>query len=332
MLVINQKEVREMLPMASCIRLMEEVLTDLDEGAAVHHLRSVVPIQNQNVLGLMPGFLKKEEVVGTKVITIYPENQQNGLPSHQGVVLLNESKNGSLKAVIDGTEITAIRTAAVSAVATNLLARKDSKILSLLGSGEQARTHLEAIALVRPITEVKVWSRNIDKAILFENEMEQKYAIPIEVCQTVESAVEGADIICTLTASTVPILKGEWVKEGAHINAVGACRATDRELDSELVKGSLLYVDRVESAINEAGDYLVPLKEGMIEPTHIIGEIGEILTQKIPGRRSDADITIFESLGLAIEDMKAANFIFQEAARLKKGTDISMGGGSDESL
>jgi ornithine cyclodeaminase/alanine dehydrogenase-like protein (mu-crystallin family) len=326
MLVINQKEVQELLPMAACIKLMENVLIDLAEGTAVQHLRTVVPIQKDNVMGLMPGFLKKEEVVGTKVITIYPRNHQNGLPSHQGVVLLNDSKDGSLKAMIDGMEITAIRTAAVSAVASNLLAKKDSKVLCLLGSGVQARTHLEAIALVRPIAQVKVWSQNNGKAQLFKEEMEQKFAIPIEVCQTVESAVQQADIICTLTASTVPILKGEWVKAGAHINAVGASQATDRELDSELVKKSFFYVDRVESAVNEAGDYLIPLKEGLIDSKHIVGEIGELLIQKIPGRQADTDMTIFESLGLAIEDIKAANFIFQKAVSLNKGTYISGAG------
>lgn len=324
MLVLNQQQVEEILTMKSCIQVMEDVLKELAAGEAVQHLRTVVPIEKENLMGLMPGYLRKEGVIGAKVITIYPENHQHGLPSHQGVVLLNDAEDGSLKAVLDGTKITAIRTAAVSGVATKVLSRKDSEILSLLGSGEQARTHLEAILLVRPITHVNIWSRNLNKAYIFKTEMEQKYPVSIKVFETVEDAVREADIICTLTASTEPILQGEWVKEGTHINAVGACKAADRELDSELVSKSLFYVDRMESALNESGDYLIPLKEEVIDSTHIVGELGEVLTKKVPGRKSDSEITIFESLGLAIEDLAAANFIYQESVKSNKGTFISM--------
>jgi len=324
MLVVNQHQVEEILTMKACIQVMEDVLKELAVGEAVQHLRSVVAIEKDNLMGLMPGYLRKEEVIGAKVITIYPKNHQHGLPSHQGVVLLNDAKDGSLKAVMDGTKITAIRTAAVSAVATKVLSKKDSEVLSLLGLGEQARTHLEAILLVRPIKQVNVWSRNVQKAELFKAEMERKYSVLFQVFNQVEDAVQNADIICTLTASTEPILKREWVKEGTHINAVGACKATDRELDSELVRSSLFYVDRVESALNEAGDYLIPQKEGLIDSEHIVGELGEILIKKIPGRQSDLEITIFESLGLAIEDLAAANFIYQEGIKRKQGTEISM--------
>lgn len=324
MLVINQKQVEDILTMKACIQVMEDVLKELAAGEAIQHLRSVVPIEKNNLMGLMPGYLRKEEVIGTKVITIYPENHQHGQPSHQGVVLLNDAKDGSLKAVMDGTKITAIRTAAVSAVATKALSKKDAEVLSLLGSGEQARTHLEAILLVRPIKLVNIWSRNMEKAKEWKAEMEQKYPVSIHVFETVKGAVREADIICTLTASTEPILCGEWVKEGAHINAVGACKAADRELDSELVRKSLFYVDRVESALNESGDYLFPLKEGVIDSNHIVGEIGEVLTKKVHGRQSNSEITIFESLGLAIEDLAAANFIYHEGVKSKKGTFISM--------
>ncbi|MBS4175576.1 ornithine cyclodeaminase family protein [Bacillus sp. FJAT-49736] len=324
MIVINQNQVEELLPMDTCIKVIENVLKDLAAGEAIQHLRSVIPIEQENLMGLMPGYLRREEVIGAKVITIYPKNHKQGLPSHQGVVLLNDANDGSIKAIIDGTKITALRTAAVSAVATKVLSTKDSKILSLLGSGEQARTHLEAIAAVRPITKVHIWSRNVEKATVFKEEMERRISIPIQVFEEAEDAVCEADIICTLTAATEPILHREWVKEGAHINAVGACKATDRELDSDIVKRSLFYVDRVESAVNESGDYLIPLKEGKIGPNHIIGELGEVLTRKVPGRQSNSEITIFESLGLAIEDLAAANFIYQEAVKQKKGTVIPM--------
>jgi ornithine cyclodeaminase/alanine dehydrogenase-like protein (mu-crystallin family) len=324
MLVINQKEVSELLTMKACIKVMENVLSDLARGLAIQQLRTLVPVEETNVLGLMPGYLKREEVVGAKIITIYPDNHKIGSPSHQGIVLMFDSKDGSLKATIDGEKITAIRTAAVSAVATNLLARKDSETLSILGSGEQAKTHLEAMLAVRPIELVKVWSQTEEKAMLFKKEMEQQFKVSIQVYSTLEDAVTDADIICTVTASKVPILEGVWVKEGAHINAVGAHKAKDRELASELVKKSKFYVDRVESAINESGDYLIPLKEGVIDEEHIVGEIGELLIEKIDGRNSESCITVFESLGLAIEDLAASHFIYQEAVRRNKGTSISM--------
>ena len=315
MLTISQAEVREWLSMTSCIKVMGEALSDFAMGEVVQVLRSAVPINDSNVLGQMPGYLKKGGVLGTKIITVFPDNHRHGLPSHQGVVLLFDAKNGALKAVVDGSEITAIRTAAVSAIATDLLARKNSEVLCLLGAGQQARTHLEAILLVRPIKEVKVWSRNSENAKQFKSEMEPKFNLSIKIYGTAEEAVYDADIICTVTSSKKPILRGAWVKEGVHINSVGACRPDDRELDSELVKKSLFYVDSIESATNESGNYLIPLKEGMIDKQHIIGEIGGLLINKTPGRASEKCITIFESLGLAIEDIAAANYIYEQIVR-----------------
>lgn len=322
MLAISKDEVQELLTIRSCMIVLEIVLADLTRNEAKQELRSVIPTEQGNVLGQMPGYWKREKVVGTKIITVYPENNKNGLPSHQGAVLIFDATNGRLKAIVDGERITAIRTAAVSAIATNHLARENSEIVSILGTGEQARSHLEAMLLVRPIKQVKVWGPTKEKALLFQEEMVQKFRVPIQVCDSVKEAVYDADIICTVTASKVPILKGDWVKAGSHVNAVGACQPNDRELETDLVKKSKFYVDRLESAINESGDYLIPLKEGVIDQTHIIGEIGELITKQIEGRKSENSITVFESLGLAIEDLATANFIYQEAVRLNKGTKI----------
>lgn len=324
MIVLNEKDVRDLLTMPACIKLMEKVLTDYAIGEAVQHLRSVVPIKNNNLMGIMPGYLKSNGTIGTKIITVYPENHTKGMVSHQGVVLLFDTENGRPKAIMDATAITAIRTAAASGVATDLLARPDAKVLSLIGSGEQARMHLEAILQIRPIQQVNVWSRHIENAERFKNDLEQKFSVPIHVCRTAKEAVQNADIICTLTAATAPILKGKWVKAGTHVNAVGACRAGDRELDSALVQKSLFFVDSRESATKESGDYLIPLEEGIINSGHIVGEIGDILTRKIEGRKSDEAITIFESLGLAIEDLASAHFLYEEAHALKRGTHIRM--------
>ncbi|HEX7064199.1 MAG TPA: ornithine cyclodeaminase family protein, partial [Bacillales bacterium] len=298
MLVITQDEVDSLLSMASCIEVMKTVLAELSKGEAVQELRSVMPVKQGKLLGMMPGILKNKKVVGTKVITVYDGNHKNGLPSHQGVILLFDADNGKLRATIDATKITGIRTAAASAAATDYLAKKDSRVLGMIGSGEQARTHLEAILKVRPIEQVKVWSRNREHAESFKAEMELKFRIPVEIYDSVREVAADSDIICTVTSTKEPVLKGEWVQPGTHVNAVGACQPKDRELASDLVGKSDFYVDRLESAVHESGDYLIPLAEGVIEEAHIKGEIGELLTGRKEGRESDSAVTIFESLGL----------------------------------
>ncbi len=264
MLVINHNEVAELLSMESCITVMESVLKELSAGQAVQSLRQVLPLQKSNLIGLMPGYLQGEEVAGAKIISVFPSNHGSGLPSHQGLVTLFDSSTGVLKAVVDGQKITAIRTAAVSAVATRYLAREEAEVLAILGTGEQARTHLEAILLVRSIRQVRVWSRSLAKAAYFQTELSRKWGVEIVVAESVQ-----------------------------------------------------------ESAQNESGDYLIPLKEGVITPNHIIGEIGELISGTIGGRGSAPEITLFKGLGLAIEDLAAANFIYNEAVRLHKGTEIA---------
>ncbi|OZQ60836.1 hypothetical protein CA600_26995 [Paenibacillus sp. VTT E-133280] len=323
MLVINQNEVAELLAMESCITVMESVLKDLSAGQAIQSLRQVLPLHQGNLIGLMPGFLQSEEVAGAKIISVFPSNHGSGLPSHQGLVTLFDSSTGVLKAVVDGQKITAIRTAAVSAVATRYLAREDAEVLAILGTGEQAKSQLEAMLLVRSIREVRVWNRTPAKARDFQAEMSPKYGVDIIVAESAQEAVSPADIICTVTASTEPVLKGEWLKHGVHINAIGACRSADRELDSETVRLAKLYVDRLESAHHESGDYLIPLKEGVINSGHIIGEIGELISGHIEGRATADEITLFKGLGLAIEDLAAANFIYNEAVKLQKGIEIA---------
>ncbi|MBO9129362.1 ornithine cyclodeaminase family protein [Bacillus sp. 165] len=322
MLVINKEAVRELMSMRDCILVMEKVFHDLGKRGIIQPVRTAIPLEQENVFGIMPAYLKTEETVGAKLITVFDNNHASALPSHQGTVLLFDSSNGSFKAMIDGTNITAIRTAAVSAVATNLLSKKDSAALSILGTGTQARTHLEAMLFVRPITQIKVWGQNKERLKKFQSEMSEKLDIEIQIYDTIEETVYNSDIICTVTSSKTPILQKEWVKQGAHINAVGACKAKDRELDSNLVKSSVLYVDKMESALNEAGDYLIPLQEGVIDEHHICGELSE-LVMKGYERSEMEQTTIFKSLGLACEDLAAANFIYQKAVRLHKGTTIN---------
>ncbi|NOU64101.1 ornithine cyclodeaminase family protein [Paenibacillus sp. LMG 31461] len=323
MLVIKSTEVQELLAMPACIEIMEAVLADLVNGHAVQALRSVVPLEGGNVMGLMPTYLKRDEKVGAKVITVFPGNHGKGFPSHQGFVSLFNSTNGQLEAIVDGTRITAIRTAAVSAAATKLLAKPEAATLAVIGTGEQARTHIEAMLLVRPITKIQVWGPNPAHAERLRAETVSRYpAVLVSIASSAEEAVADADIICTVTASTTPIVQGAWIKAGAHVNAVGACRAKDRELDTALVRRAELFVDRTESAVNEAGDYLIPLQEGAISDDHILAEIGEILVGLKEGRRSATSITLFKSLGLACEDLAAATYIYKEATRTNKGTHI----------
>lgn len=309
------------------MRIQEEALAALARGEAILPLRSILWLPEKvGALGLMPSFLGPSNVVGLKAVTFFPRNEGTSLDSHQGAVLLFEAENGRLLAVIDATSITAIRTAAVSGVATRLLAREDAGDLAIVGSGVQARTHLEAMRLARPLRRVRVASKSFQKAQSFAARESKRRGIEIEPARSVEEAVRGADLICTVTSSREPVLAGEWIAAGAHINAVGSSVPFARELDTAAVVRSRLFVDRRESALHEAGDFLIPKKEGAIGDDHIQGEIGEILIARFRGRESPEEITLFKSLGLAIEDLAAAHHIYTQAIASGAGTSLEFGG------
>jgi ornithine cyclodeaminase len=232
---------------------------------------------------------------------------------------------------MDASSITAIRTAAVSAVATRALSRRDSFELAMIGSAVQARTHIDSIRLVRPIRRVRVWSRNAGHAASFADAARRRHPdLAIETFREARDAVRNADIICTTTASREPVLMGEWIPEGAHINAVGASAASARELDSGAVARSRFFVDRRESALNESGDFLLAKRDGLIGDDHILAEVGEVLIGRHPGRTSDKEITLFKSLGLAIEDLASAHHIYERAMREGRGVRVELGGSRDE--
>ncbi len=325
-IIINQSEVAELMPMGECIGVMTRALVALARGEAILPLRQTLRLSDESLLCLMPSYLKDIQAVGAKVISVFPGNRERGLDSHQGAVLLFEAKRGSLVAVVDATAITAIRTAAVSAVATQLLARPEVQDLAILGSGTQARAHLEAMLLVRKIRRARVWSLPTEDAFRFAKIASQRYRLPIEACETAQEAVTDADLICTTTSAREPVLKGDWISPGAHINAVGSSVPSTRELDSPAVAKSRLFVDRRESAVNEAGDFLFPMREGVISEKHIRGEIGELLLGRLKGRTSPDEITLFKSLGLAIEDLAAAHYIYQKAREKQAGTLVELGG------
>jgi ornithine cyclodeaminase/alanine dehydrogenase-like protein (mu-crystallin family) len=228
--------------------------------------------------------------------------------------------------------VTAIRTAAVSAVATKLLARDDAEELAIIGAGTQGRMHLEAMAVVRPVRHVRIWSRTTEHARALAQLAREKFDLHAEVCSTPAHAVERASIICTTTASPTPVVEGDWLRPGAHVNAVGACIPTTRELDTDAVRRARLYVDRRESALAEPGDILMPLQEGAIGTDHIVAEVGELLLEGGDrlGRRSDDEITLFKSLGLAVEDLAAAHHVYHKASANGAGSWIALGGTHDD--
>jgi len=321
-LVLSYADVVRLLPMEACIDVMADVLRATSRGGAVLPLRSVVWMPDRTgMIGLMPGFVDQPASLGLKVVSIFPGNHGTAYDSHQGVVMLFETQHGSPIAIIDASSITAIRTAAVSGVATRALARAGAGDLAILGAGVQAATHLAAMRAVRPIRRVRVWSRNRDHAQRFAD------ASPgvVEVMASARDAVAGADLICTTTAAREPILEGAWLTPGAHINAAGACFAATRELDTAAVVRARLIVDRLESALAESGDFLIPRAEGAIGNDHIAGELGDVLLGGLAGRRSDDEVTLFKSLGIAVEDLAAAHHIYTQALATGSGVSVPLG-------
>ncbi len=326
-LFVNQEEVPRYLPMAECMDAMTGVLETLARGEAILPLRSILWLPERvGGLGLMPAALLPDRVVGLKAITFFPGNEGTELDTHQGAVLLFEAERGRLLAILDATSITAIRTAAVSGVATKALALEDAGDLAIIGSGVQARTHLEAMRAARRLRRVRVASKDLERAKAFAARESGKLGIPIEPVESVREAVAGADIICTVTSSREPVVLGEWISPGAHVNAVGSSVPFARELDTAAVVRSRLYVDRRESALNEAGDFLIPKREGAVSDDHIVGEIGEVLTGRVAGRRSPDEVTLFKSLGLAVEDVASARHIYEKAQTSGIGRFLEFGG------
>src|SRR5688572_16237518 len=318
--------------MAECIEVVEAALRARAEGDAVLPLRQAMWLPDRSgLLGLMPAHLGPPRTVGIKVITLMPGNHGTELDAHQGAVLLFEAERGRLLAVVDASSITRIRTGAASAVATRALARDDAGDLAILGTGVQAVSHLEAMLLAREIRRVRVWSRSADHARAFTRRESDRHGIEIEPAASAREAVEGADLVCTTTSAREPVLEGAWLAPGAHVNAVGACLPNARELDTEAVLRSRFYVDTREGALHEAGDFLIARSEGAVGDDHIAGEIGEVLTGRVPGRRSPDEVTVFESLGIGIYDLAAAHRVWQNAGAQNAGIEVDMGGRRDVS-
>jgi ornithine cyclodeaminase/alanine dehydrogenase-like protein (mu-crystallin family) len=321
--VLRAAEVRRLLPMKECIDLMHRTMIAVSERRVVLPLRSVMVMpQDRGMLGNMPGYLADPECFGVKLVSLIPRNKPPQYSSHLGLVLLFEAEHGCPVGLLDAAEITAIRTAAASGLATRLLAGAQAGDLGLLGAGEQARSHLEAMLAVRPLRRVRVWARDRSKAEDFARVEGARHRIAIETSGTVREAVEGADIICTVTKAREPILLGEWLIPGAHLNVVGSSIATTAEIDTPAVVKSRFFVDYRESTVNEGGEYLRALKAGAITQEHILGEIGEVANGSKIGRRSPSDVTLYKSLGIAPQDLASAHYVLEKARAAGMGQII----------
>ena len=325
--ILTHDDVYRLLPMDDCIEVMAAALRALARDEAVLPLRSMVWLPDRSgLLGLMPGYLGEPRSFGLKVVSIMPGNHGGEYDSHQGVVMLFGVEHGEPLAVMDAGSITAIRTAAVSGVATRALARADAGDLAILGSGVQAVSHLDAMRAVRPLRRVRVWSRTRANAEGFAAREAARTRLPVEAVESPRAAVEGADLVCTTTAAREPVLAGAWLAPGAHVNAVGACFKDARELDAAAVARARLYVDRRESALAEAGDFLLARAEGAVGDAHIVGELGDLLLGRLPGRGGADEVTLFESLGIAIEDLAAAHSVHARALATGTGVAVAFGG------
>jgi ornithine cyclodeaminase len=309
--------------MAECIDLMHRTMSAVSEGRVVLPLRSVMVMPGDlGMLGNMPGYLAEPECFGVKLVSLIPRNKPPKYSSHLGLVLLFEVEHGQPVALLDAAEITAIRTAAASGLATRLLARPDASSLAILGAGEQASSHLAAMLAVRKLKHVRVWARDHDKAAAFARSEGAKHGLTIEVADTVKDAVTQADIICTVTKAREPILLGEWISPGTHLNVVGSSVATTAEIDTPAVVKSRFFVDYRSSTITEGGDYLRALRSGAIAPEHILAEIGEVANGSKPGRTSPSDVTLYKSLGIAPQDLASAHYVLQKAREGRVGQVI----------
>ena len=317
-LVLSEQDVRELLDMDSCIEAMEEVLTALARDELFQPLRNVArPPGANGLIGLMPAHRSGERAAWSlKEIVVIPSNPTRGLDAHQGAVLLHDGETGQLAAVLNASPVTEIRTAAVSGVATRALARKDASRVAILGAGVQARSHVAAMRAVLDDPEIRIWARNPDAAQALAAE------VGAVASPSPDAALLGAEVVCTTTSAAEPIVELRWLAAGAHVNAVGSSIPTARELDTATVAASSFFVDRRESTLNEAGDYLLPAAEGAVGPDHIKAELGEVLTGTRPGRQDETELTVFKSLGIAVEDLAAAELVVRRARDRGVGAEV----------
>lgn len=323
-LLLTERDVRSVLTMPDLIEAMEGALAQFSAGAVRQPVRSVIEVgPDRAFFGVMPAALDQPAAMGAKLVTVYESNLKRGLTSHLATIVLLDHDTGALAAVMDGRYITEARTAAVSAVSVKHLARPDAHVLGIVGTGVQARSHLKAIGHVRPLTDVRVWGPTAAHRDRFVTEMREATGLPIRGVDSAAAATRGADLIVIATSSRTPVVADTDIEPGAHIAAVGACRPDQREMPTALIARARLFVDSRAAARIEAGDVLIPIAEGAITEAHIAGELGELVAGRAAGRGEAKQVTIFKSLGLAVEDMVAAHLALARARTAGLGQAIS---------
>jgi ornithine cyclodeaminase/alanine dehydrogenase-like protein (mu-crystallin family) len=312
---IDGEEVARRLTYEVCIPIVREAMIALSRGETKQLLRSIIMLSEGRMFGVMPGAMGASAPFGAKLISVFQENFAKGKQSHQGLVILFDPETGAPVCVVDAGEITAIRTAAASAVATRALARQDARRLAILGYGEQARTHARAISKVRDLESISIWGRSPERARAFAERMQAELGVPVVPARDVEEAVAEADIICTVSSAVEPILKGAWVRDGTHLNLVGSSHAGPAEVDNDLVVRSRFFADSREGVLKQGAEFLRAKAAGLIGDDHIVAEIGQVLAREIEGRRSAQEITAYKSLGHVVQDLATAWAIYSQPER-----------------
>ena len=305
MRVIDREEVRARLTYELCMPLVRQAMIALSRGETRQLLRSIIPLGDGRMFGVMPGALGERAMFGAKLISVFPENFAKGVQSHQGVVVLFDGEGGAPVCVVDAGEVTAIRTAAASAVATDVLARPDATRLALLGYGEQAKTHARAISKVRPLSGIAVWGRSPERAAAFAERLSGELGLPVTPHATAEACVAEADIVCTVSSAKEPVLMGRWLAAGTHVNVVGSSFAGPVEVDNDLVAGSRFIADSREGVLAQGAEFLNAKAAGVVDDDHVVGEIGQVLAGALEGRQSIDQITVYKSLGHIVQDLAA---------------------------
>jgi ornithine cyclodeaminase/alanine dehydrogenase-like protein (mu-crystallin family) len=309
---IDRDEVARRLTYERCIPIVRGAMIAFSMRETKQLLRSIIRLSEGRLFGVMPGAMGERAVFGAKLISVFRDNAARGIQSHQGLVILFDPETGAPVCAVHAGEITAIRTAAASAVATDALARRDARRLALLGTGEQAQTHARAMRHVRSLESIVVWGRSRTRAHALANRLRAEITVPIAAAESVQDAVADADIICTVTAASEPILKGEWVRPGTHVNVVGSSHAGPAEVDHDLVVRSRFFVDSRESVLQQGAEFLRAKEAGLIGDEHIVAEIGQVLAGKAQGRQSEKEITVYKSLGHIVQDLASAWALYSE--------------------
>ena len=316
MIVLTQTDVKSLLPMSEAIEVIAQAMIGVSKRDVELPLRNILPVGGGNMMGMMPGAISDPACFGVKLVSLFPDNPARGLSSHRGAIVLFDSETGGAVAMMDASLLTAIRTAAASAVATRALARTDATSLAIIGYGEQGEHHLDAMMAVRDITRLHVAGRNVDKAAAFTARAAQSYPqLQTSHGTDIQAAVKNADIVCTVTASPTPIVKGDWIAPGTHVNIVGSSIPSMREVDDTMVSRSAIWVDYLPSTLAQAGEIVDMIAAGSFAASDLMGEIGALLDGKIAGRSSDDQITSYRSLGVAAQDLAAAHYVTEQAGK-----------------